>query len=243
MRLPRLSIGFLALAFAALIHLTACGRATRVPADQLAPVDEALRQRIHAHADALANSVAHGRPALESTLAAIGREHGESSQAMVQALSDAAVMLVSDVGNATDAVPYFRRALEAAEKFYGHEHRETAFLLHDYGEIQVLAAQDAYVPAATPLYEESLAVRRRVLGERHPETAGSARSLARQLLRACEAEPPCRPADARLVEALRLAKHALDVFEKEGRDKPLDAGSATELVGRIIAKRGASPAP
>lgn len=243
MRLPRLSIAVLALAFAALTQLTACNRAHRVPADQLAPVDEDLRQRIRAHADALANSFAHGRPALDSTLAAIGREHGESSKAMVQAFCDAGVMLASDADNPTAAVPYFRRALETAEVVYGHEHRETAFLLHDYGEIQVLSAGSAYVPAATPLYEESLAVRRRVLGERHPETAGSARSLAAQLLRACEAEPPCRPTDARLAEGLRLTKHALDVFENEGRGKPLDARSAAALLARIIAMRGASASP
>jgi hypothetical protein len=152
-------------------------------------------------------------------------------------------MLAGERDDPRAAVPYFRRALDTAEKVYGHEHRETAFLLHDYGEIQVRAANDGYVRAATPLYREALAVRRRVIGERHPETAASGVSVAKQMLRACQAEPPCRPNDARLDEALRLTKHAIDVFQKEGRDVPGDTRMASELLARIIAMRAAAPRP
>lgn len=224
----------LALALTALAQLSACSKAPRVPAaNELAPVDEDIRSRIRAQ------SAGTLEPALEG----ISREHGENSMAMVQALTDAGVLLAGELDAPLAAVPYFRRALEAAEQVYGHEHRETAFALHDYGEIQIRAANGGYLPAVTPLYEEALAVRRRVLGERAPETAASGASLAKQLVRACETEPPCRPTDARLAEALRLTKHAIDVFQKEGRDAPQDARSASELLARIIALRSAVPKP
>ncbi len=205
----------------------------------MAPVDESIRERIEAHSDSLRQSgFAVAGAALDSTVQDILGQHGQASMAAVQALTDAGVLLAR-LDAPSDAVPYFRRALEAAQKVYGRDHRETAFALHDYAQIQVLALDPGFATDATALHAEALAVRRRVLGERHPETAASEISVAKQLVRACDAQPPCAPADERLAQALRLATHALEVFRAEGRNEPRDAHSASELVAQINVKRGA----
>jgi hypothetical protein len=154
-------------------------------------------------------------------------------------LTDAGVALISG-GDAKASVRYFERALAVCEAVYGHEHRETSYALHDYGEAQRRAAGDRYEPRARPWYEEALAVRRRVLGDHHEETAAAEVSLGEDLLASCRAQPPCPADDNRLERAQALARHALKVFNSVKAPKVNDQVSASRLLSDVIAQRGIS---
>ena len=197
------------LALAVLVFFGMCGCAPRsVPPDELALPDEAIRAAIEAHSEEIArNGFAFDAAGLERTLQRIADDNGARSVAYCQALTDAGVMLIS-IKETGPAVRFFERAVTACEAAHGHEHRETSYSLHDYGEAQVRAARGRYEPQARQWFEEALAVRRRVLGMAHVDTAAAEISLGRHILVGCQAEPPCTGTDGRLERALGLARRS-----------------------------------
>lgn len=100
------------------------------------------------------------------------------------------------------------------------------------------AAGERHEPRARPWYEEALAVRRRVLGDQHEETAAAEVSLGEHLLASCRAQPPCPPDDSRLERASTLARHALQVFNSVKVPKLNDQLNAKKLLSDVVAQRG-----
>ena len=203
------------------------GCAPRIPPpDEMSERDAGLTRRIEE------SSLAD----LDHTLEQILREEGETSPGACQAWTDVGVALIyRDEPQAS--VHYFERALAVCEAVYGHEHRETSYALHDYGEAQVRAAGETYEPRARPWYEEALAVRRRVLGNRHEETAAAEVSLGRHILASCRAQPPCAVDDSRLQQAWSLGRHAQMVFDSVKVPKVSDQSKASNLLKDIGAQR------
>jgi tetratricopeptide (TPR) repeat protein len=229
------------LAIALCMSLWCLSCAPRIPPpDQMAEIDEAVRARVQSHAEALRrDGHALVAPELEHTLALIRSEYGPKSPAVPQSLTDAALMLFEE-GEMNAAVRYFERALQACEEAFGHEHLETSYALHDYAKSQVKAANGRYAPRARHYFEEALAVRRRVLGERHVVTAAGGLSLAEHLLASCRAEPPCDRSDRRLREALALTRLASDVFSKDPGAKPQDRANAAKVLRDLLSHSGSS---
>jgi hypothetical protein len=222
MRVNPRSISRLAPVLAALAIVACTGRSgTPVPArDQLAPITQQLKDRVRANQATLEqDGFAKVRPAIDRTLADIEREYGARSVEVPQSLTQTGAMIL-EAGEATDAEPYMRRAMEASIGIYGAEHRETAFAVGDYGLTLVSANPDKFVPAATPFLERALAIRRNLLGVDAPETAGSERSLALQLFAQCRSKPGCGPADPLLERALAIARHAHEVLRIADLNKP-----------------------
>ena len=231
-----------ALGLLGLLGLAAC--APRIPPpDQLWESDENLAARVQKHAQNVEERGMTLAPSyiadLERTLAEIAQEYGAKSPAACQTLTDAGVMLLNN-DHRQEALRYFERSLTVCEAVYGHEHRETSYSLHDYAVAQVRAAGDRYEPRARYGFEEALAVRRRILGDLHEETAAAEVSLGKHVLAGCRAEPPCSGADLRLERARGLARHAIKVFQSAKVPKVADQKHASNLLIDVVAQRGSA---
>jgi len=183
--------------------------------DEATHISEALRVRIHLNERALADDgFEKSRPALERTLADIEREYGKKSVEVAGSLYETALMIMQsgDDDRYRDAVPYMARTVDASVLAYGPMHRETAFAVHDHAYAQVLANKGAYLPAATPLYERALEIRRQVLGPEALETVATELDVAKQLVGQCRSQSKCSADDPLLSRAAGLADHSLGVF-------------------------------
>jgi hypothetical protein len=223
--------------FATLL-LAACDR---LPApDELAEPNEEVTARIRAHAPAIVRDGAGAHTmALRATVREIARQHGEKSAEHVQARSDAA-MMVYEAEDASSALEFVREWLATAEAVYGHEHRETAFALGDYGRMQILGSADGYAPRADRWLRESLAVRQRVIGPLHTETVATEGFIAEHLLAGCESRKDCVAGDARLVEAERLAEHAYLAFLAQSGAEHSHTRLHRQVLGRVRVANGKS---
>jgi hypothetical protein len=230
-RASRVLIAFLIFA------LAAC---SRPPApDEIATPDEDVIAFVRRHEAAISEEgLPRHQAALEATLLEVGRRYGTHSSQFVQAHTEAAIMVYEAAG-AENSVGFFREWLRVSEAVYGHDHRETAFALNDYGRSRILAAggQD---PESLVWLRKGLGVRRRVLGNGHMETAASEGFIAEELIASCELSAHCPPGDARLVEAEALARHAYDVYAKGHAPGHHETNQMEALLGRIRARNGQS---
>lgn len=165
------------------------------------------------------------RSDIEEVVRGVQTTYGERSAEYAQARNEAA-LLVYEAASARESIAYFRQSLEADLLVYGHDHRETAFAINDYGRIQMLAATDHYQPAALRWLREVLDVRRRVLGDGHIKTAASERFVAEQLLTECDHERPCTAGDAKLAE--RPIAYSRDSPRRRNATWPMRASSSVE---------------
>jgi hypothetical protein len=221
----------------AIFAIAAC---SRLPApNEVAAPNEDVVALVRLHEDRIReDGLPAQHAALEATLLEAGRRYGTKSSEFVQARTEAAVMVYQAAG-AASAVDYFREWLRVSEAVYGHDHRETAFALNDYGRIQILAAA-GHDPASLIWLREALDVRRRVLGNGHRETAASEGFVAGELLASCELSASCPPGDSRLVEAEALVGHAYDVYAFVHPDGHHETVAMQALLGRIRVRNGKS---
>ena len=120
--------------------------------------------------------------------------------------------LRAEAGDRTGAAAFYRQALDRAAAANRKDSAEAAL---DLNALAKLVAADE----AVPLLERALAIDRRILGARHPETATTEGNLAGLLV-----DTP------RNEEAIRLATEALSVFEQTlGLDQPRTAVAASLL--------------
>ncbi len=83
--------------------------------------------------------------------------------------------LYREMGNYSQAEPFYQRALAISEKVLGKEHPSVAVSLNNLAELY--KAQGNY-SQAEPLYGRSLAIKEKVLGKEHPSVAVSLNNLA-----------------------------------------------------------------
>jgi tetratricopeptide (TPR) repeat protein len=144
---------------------------------------------------------------------ALWRRAAENGSATTAARAFAALgKLRTQAGDRAGAALSYRRAL-AKEEAAGHKDSAEAAL-----DLNALA-QLVDAAEAIPLLERALAIDRRTLGARHPETATTEGNLAGLLVDT-----------ARNEEAIRLATEALAVFRQTlGLDQPRTAVAASIL--------------
>jgi hypothetical protein len=122
-------------------------------------------------------------------------------------------------GDRSGAAGFFRRALAQQEAADGRQSTRVAIVLS-------ALAQTVEAPDGIPLLERALAINRRALGSRHPETATTEANLAGLLLHAGRPE-----------ESVALSGDALLVFEQTlGADHPRAAMAAAILAWGLRAK-------
>ena len=112
------------------------------------------------------------------------------------------VTALYESGHYEEVIPFWRNALEFAEKEFGPNHPTTASLLDALA--QTHHAQGGYVDAE-PFYKRSLASREKALGPWHPYVAESLENYA-ALLRETGRDTDANKVEAR-AKAIR-AKHA-----------------------------------
>ncbi len=112
------------------------------------------------------------------------------------------VAALYESGHYEEIIPFWRDALEFAEKEFGPNHPTTASLLDALA--QAHHAQGKFVDAE-PLYRRSLAIREEVLGPHHPYVAESLENYA-SLLRQTGSDNKAEELEAR-AKAIR-AKQA-----------------------------------
>jgi len=121
-----------------------------------------------------------------------------------------------------EAEPLMKRALEIAEKFFGHDHPNVATALNNLA--QLLQATNR-LKEAEPLMKRALEIDQASFGPDHPKVAIRLNNLA-QLLQATN----------RLKEAEPLMKRALEIDEKSfGPDHPDVAIDLNNLAGLLQA--------
>jgi tetratricopeptide (TPR) repeat protein len=148
------------------------------------------------------------------------RRASESTDAGVAARSLAALGgMAAAAGDKAGAAGFFRRALAKQEIATGRDSEPVAVCLN-------ALAQVSDVNAGIPLLERALAIDRRVLGARHPQTATTEANLAGFLVNA-----------RRNDEAIRAAGDALAVFQETlGPEHPRCAIAAGILAFALEAK-------
>jgi hypothetical protein len=151
---------------------------------------------------------------LDAVLNAIAAEYGEQSIELAQATTDTGVMLISRGSHYDLSEAYFEQALELSRQVFGSEHRETGFALHDLAMVRNELRQEPFDERVRPLIREAIAVRSRVVGPEHKETAVSEGALADWLLGLWTRAGNFDPKSHWLVEAERNVAHALPAMER-----------------------------
>ena len=115
---------------------------------------------------------------LRSALALQQALYGPSNPAVARTLKDLA-RAVADDGNLNAAIPMMQRAVAMQRQLRGNEpHPDLAEVLNDMG---MLLWQRGDSEEAEKFYRESLAMNRRLLGEKHPEVANGLENVAMAL--------------------------------------------------------------
>lgn len=185
------------------------------PPDTLSVRSDAIRNRVEANEPLLTR----GKPEaqltrLDAVLNAIAAEYGEQSIELAQATTDTGVMLIARGSHYDLSEAYFERALELSREVFGTEHRETGFALHDLALVRNELRQEPFDERVRPLIKEAIAVRGRVVGPEHEETAASEGSLAGWLFELWTRSGDGDPTSHWLVEAERNVAHALPAMER-----------------------------
>ena len=159
----------------------------------------------------------HGQLPLGSTrVRAVGENRKRAAGSPDARVSIRALVTLAEIsgakGDAQRAADYYGQAILKEQALSGKESAAVARLLNGLSPLLEPAQ-------AIPLLERALAIERKALGARHPETATTEANLAGTLLNA-----------KRTAEAIRLATEAISVFEETlGRDHPRTALSLTIL--------------
>ena len=204
--------GVLALGFA----LAGCeARIELPPPDTLTVRSEAIRGRVEANERLLARGEPESQlRRLDAVLDAIADQYGEKSIELTQAASDTGVMLIAKGDRYDLSERYFERALELSRAVFGTDHRETGFALHDLALVRNALGQEPFDERVRPLIKEAIAVRSRVVGPEHEETAASEGALARWLFQRWARDGSGDPKSPLLVEAERNLAHALAAMSR-----------------------------
>jgi hypothetical protein len=101
-----------------------------------------------------------------------------------------------------------------SRQVFGSEHRETGFALHDLAMVRNELRQEPFDERVRPLIKEAIAVRSRVVGPEHEETAASEGALAGWLLGLWTRAGNFDPKSHLLVEAERNVAYALPAMER-----------------------------
>jgi tetratricopeptide (TPR) repeat protein len=118
---------------------------------------------------------AEGEKNLRTALALQEAIYGKTNPAVARTLKDLA-RAVADDGNLNTAIPMMQRAVAMQRAMRGDEpHPDLAEVLNDMG---LLLEERGDSDAAEKLYRESLAMNRRLLGEKHPEIANGLENVA-----------------------------------------------------------------
>jgi stringent starvation protein B len=185
------------------------------PPDTLIVRSDAIRDRVESNERLLARGEPAAQlPRLDAVLNAIAAEYGEQSIELAQATTDTGVMLIAKGDRYDLSEAYFERALELSREVFGPEHRETGFALHDLAVVRNELRQEPFDERVRPLIKEAIAVRSRVVGPEHEETAASEGALAGWLLGLWTRAGNGDPKSHWLVEADRNVAHALTVMER-----------------------------
>jgi hypothetical protein len=150
---------------------------------------------------------------LGAVMTDVSRRFGENSVESVQAATEAGIALIRDWQRFDLAHPHIARSLALSRAVFGTDHRETAYALQDLAVVRQQLRPELFVQWSGPLAREAIAVRTRVLGPDHLETAGSERYLATWLFESWRTQRRASADSPVLVEARNLANHALDVLE------------------------------
>ncbi len=185
------------------------------PPDTLSVRSDAIRGRVEANEPLLARAKPEAQLSrLDAVLNAIADEFGESSIELAQATTDTGVMLIARGDRYDLSETYFERALELSREVFGTEHRETGFALHDLALVRNELRQEPFDERVRPLIKEAIAVRSRVVGPEHKETAASEGALAGWLLGLWSRSGNGDPKSPWLAEAERNVAHALPAMER-----------------------------
>ena len=153
--------------------------------------------------------------ALYQEIARIGKSQGPDSEALINFLNQAGLMLCRLARNA-EAEPLYRRSLALAEQRYGDHHTEVAVRLNNLAQL----LQDTNrLEEAEPLMRRALAIGEQSYGGDHPEVATQLNNLALLL-----------QDTNRLEEAEPLMRRALAIAEQSyGGDHPKVAAQLNNL--------------
>ncbi len=128
-------------------------------------------------------------------------------------------------GNNTDALEWYKHALDVKERIFGKEHPETA---RTYNAVGIAHLDLAELDVALDWFKRALVIRERALGKDHPQTAASYNNIGNAYLGRGDSD-----------EAILWYKRAIDVKERVlGKDHPSTAASYTNL-GGAYQKKGA----
>jgi tetratricopeptide (TPR) repeat protein len=118
---------------------------------------------------------ADGEKNLRTALTLQTALYGDSNPAVARTLKDLA-RAVADDGNLNTAIPMMQRAVAMQRQLRGNEpHPDLAEVLNDMGTLLWQRGDSA---EAEKFYRESLAMNRRLLGEKHPEIANGLENVA-----------------------------------------------------------------
>ncbi|KAJ5745111.1 hypothetical protein N7520_010293 [Penicillium odoratum] len=127
-------------------------------------------------------------------------------------------------GGYEEAELMHRRALEAREKVYGHEHPKT---LHSVNDIGLALDSQGKFEEAEAMHRRALETRERVLGREHPDTLTSVNNLGLVL-----------DSQGKYEEAEAMHRRALETREKVlGREHPSTLSSVSNL-GNVLDSQG-----
>jgi len=208
-----------ALAATAMASLLAGGSAAlpRIPMvapTELAQRSDEIREQIAAASRRENQDVDSATDRVDAAVAEISRRFGENSIESVQASTEAGIALIRDWQRFDLARPHIERSLVMSRSVFGTDHRETAFALQDLAVVRHELRPELFVQWSGPPAREAIAVRTRVLGADHLETAGSERFLASWLYESWRKQRRRRTGSPILVEAQVLANHALVILER-----------------------------
>lgn len=150
---------------------------------------------------------------LDGVVSDVAGRFGENSIESVQAATEAGIALIRDWQCFDLAHRYIERSLALSRAVFGIDHRETAFALQDLAVVRHELRPELLVQWSGPLAREAIAVRTRVLGKDHLETAGSERYMATWLFGSWRTQRRASARSPVLVESRELANHALGILE------------------------------
>ncbi len=150
---------------------------------------------------------------LDGVVSDVAGRFGENSIESVQAATEAGIALIRDWDRFDLAHRYLQRSLALSRVVFGTDHRETAFALQDLAVVRHELRPELLIQWSGPLAREAIAVRTRVLGKDHLETAGSERYLATWLFGSWRTQRRASARSPVLVESRELAGHALGILE------------------------------